>query len=71
MSRKLNYLIDDGTPPSDKVWRIEPVDPITFMEKYIKTPTFSELQKNVIRGIFGDDPTNRFFNVERNYCSKK
>ena len=55
MDNKLNYLIDEEAPPPDRIWRIEPVGPIKFMEQYIKTPTLSEPQKEVILGIFGDE----------------
>ncbi|NQU27150.1 MAG: hypothetical protein HQ528_02550, partial [Candidatus Marinimicrobia bacterium] len=65
MKKNLKYLIDEEATLQDRIWRIQPVDPITFLEKYIKTSTFSEPQKDVIRGIFGDDPTNQFFNVEQ------
>jgi len=65
MKKNLNYLIVEEAVPQNRIWRIEPVGPINFMEKYIKTPTLSEPQKDVIRGIFGDDPTDRFFNVEQ------
>lgn len=45
------------------MWRIDPVDPITFIEKYIGTKTLSKAQKKVVKAIFGDNPTKNFFNV--------
>lgn len=46
------------------IWRIEPVDPITFIERYIGTRSLSEKQIAVTRDMFGDNPTKHFFEVE-------
>jgi len=48
-----------------KIWRIEPVGPIEFIERYIGTKSMSKAQKAVISEIFGDDPSNYFFAVEQ------
>lgn len=47
------------------IWRIKPVGPLEFTEKYIGTKSMSKAQIDTMLAIFGDDPTNKFFNVEQ------
>lgn len=49
----------------DSIWRIQPVDVITFFEKYIGTKSLSPAQKKVVGKIFGEDPQKMFFAVEQ------
>lgn len=55
----------EATERTGKIWRIEPVGPLEFIERYIGTKSLSKAQKGVIKGIFGDDPGRWFFAVEQ------
>ncbi|MFH1851055.1 MAG: hypothetical protein ABIA75_01780 [Candidatus Neomarinimicrobiota bacterium] len=65
MTKNFEYLISAENNPKDRIWCIQPVGAITFIEQFIGTMTLSDPQKEVIGSIFGDDPTNQFFQVEQ------
>lgn len=57
--------VEEVVEVSDQMWRHEPVSPIVFMEEYLNTKTLSNAQKFVLYGVFGDNPSEKFFNVEQ------
>ena len=47
------------------VWRIKPVPVLEFAETHLGLVRLSDPERDVLQGIFGDDPESAFFNVEQ------